>query len=51
LNRFLSDKKPIFAYTKAAEVFKDDSAFYKECDILIPAALERAVNKYNADRI
>ena len=45
LYRFLQDKKPIFAYTKAAEVYKDDSAFYKECDILIPAALERAVNK------
>jgi len=27
------------------ETFKDDTAFYKPCDIAIPAAVEKSVNK------
>ena len=33
------------------EYFEDDEVFYRECDILIPAALEQAINIYNADKI
>jgi len=33
-----------------AESFDNDAAFYKPCDILIPAAIEKSVNKHNADK-
>lgn len=34
-----------------AQSFKDDSAMYQPCDVLVPAALEQAINKHNADKI
>jgi len=33
-----------------AESFEDDTAFYKPCDIAIPAAIEKSVNKKNAHK-
>ena len=36
-------KKSLFNYPNA-EAFLDTQIFYKQCDILIPAALEKAIN-------
>lgn len=33
------------------KVVSDDSGFYQPCDILIPAALEQAINRNNVDKI
>jgi len=40
-------------YPKAKEVFVDTpmEAMYKECDILIPAAIENSITKFNVERI
>ena len=38
--------KTIIGFPGAKETFKDDSVLYKSCDILIPAALEKVINKY-----
>jgi glutamate dehydrogenase (NAD(P)+) len=33
-----------------AESFSDDTAFYKPCDICIPAAIEKSIHKQNAEK-
>jgi glutamate dehydrogenase (NAD(P)+) len=33
-----------------AESFSDDTAFYKPCDICIPAAIEKSIHKKNAEK-
>lgn len=50
LYRYRSLKQTIKTYP-IGQQFEDDSAFYKECDILIPCALENAIHKGNADKI
>ena len=44
--------KNFAGYTKA-QVFGKDAMeiMYKECDILIPAAIEKSINKYNMEKI
>lgn len=49
LLKYRQEKGTIVGFP-GAESFKDDTAFYKECDILIPAAVEKSVNKFNADK-
>lgn len=41
----------IFNFTGAKERFKDASVMFKECDILVPAALEKSINKDNMDKL
>jgi len=43
-------KKSICDYPKA-ETIRDNSVMFKPCDILIPAALERSINRHNADKL
>lgn len=45
--------KTFAKYTKAKQVLTDDhmSVMYKECDILIPAAIEKSINKSNMAQI
>jgi len=45
-----NEKKSIFGYPDA-ESFRDNSVMYKECDLLIPAAIEKAINIHNAHLI
>merc|ERR1719188_55209 len=33
------------------QVYEDDTAFYLDCDVLIPAAMEKAINQDNAHKI
>ncbi len=42
-----SSTKGVYDYPQAKERFKDSSVISKECDILIPAALEKSINKFN----
>jgi len=49
LLEFRRTKGTILNYP-GAETFKDDAAFYKPCDIAIPAAVEKSVNKQNAGK-
>ena len=39
----------IFNFPGSKERFKDASVMYKHCDILIPAALEKTINKNNME--
>jgi len=50
LLEFRKTKGSILDYP-GSESFKDDTAFYKPCDIAIPAAVEKSVNKQNAGRL
>lgn len=50
LLEYKSHKGKIFGYP-GAESYEGDDAFYKPCDILIPAAVEKSVNKHNAGKI
>jgi len=50
LDAYRKKNKTIVGFP-GAENFKDDSAFYKPCDILIPAAIEKSINMYNADKL
>ena len=43
--------KKIIGFPDAQSFIQDDSALYKDCDIFIPAALEKAVNKKNARKL
>jgi len=49
LLEYKNSKGTIYGFP-GCESFQDDSAFYKPCDILIPAAVERSVNKHNAHK-
>ncbi len=42
--RFQNSQQSIKNFPNA-ETFLNDNAFYKPCDILIPAAIEKSVNK------
>lgn len=42
--KFNNPKQSITNYPEA-QTFLNDSVFYKPCDILIPAAIEKSVNK------
>lgn len=46
-----SHNKGIYGYPKVTKNFLDDSALYYETDIVIPAALEKAINRKNADKL
>jgi len=50
LDAYRKKNKSIVGFP-GAENFKDDEAFYKPCDFLIPAAIEKSVHKYNAERL
>jgi len=49
LNEYKISKGSIYGFP-GAESFTDDTAFYKQCDICIPAAIEKSVNKHNAHK-
>jgi glutamate dehydrogenase (NAD(P)+) len=51
LETYKKTHKTINGFPKATEHYKDDTVMYKECDVLIPAAMEKAVNKFNADKM
>lgn len=42
-----SQTKGVYNFPKAKERFKDANVITKQCDILIPAALERSINQKN----
>jgi glutamate dehydrogenase (NAD(P)+) len=46
-----SHNKGIYGYPKITKNYMDESAIYHECDILIPAAMEKSINKKNADKL
>lgn len=46
-----SPTKGIYNYPKAKERFKDFTVMHKECDVLIPAAMEKTINKTNMDKL
>ena len=48
--RTKNEKRSIFGYP-GAECHRDNSVMYRECDVLIPAATEKAINKHNADKL
>ena len=48
LFEFKASKKSILGFPKA-ESYNDDCAFYRSCDILIPAAVEKSINKYSEE--
>jgi len=50
LREHILAKNGVQGYT-GAEYYQDDRAYYMETDILIPAALERALNQDNAEKI
>jgi len=50
LDQYRKKNKSIVGFP-GAESYKDDEAFFKACDFLIPAAVEKSVNKFNAERI
>lgn len=41
----------VYNFPGAKERFKDASVMFKECDILVPAALEKSINKDNMDKL
>jgi glutamate dehydrogenase (NAD(P)+) len=51
LEEYRKKHRSIMGYPGASEQWKHDGAMYQECDILIPAAIEKSVNKFNAERI
>jgi glutamate dehydrogenase (NAD(P)+) len=50
LSRFRALKNSITSYPNV-ESFTDDSVLYKECDLLVPAALQSTINQHNARKI
>lgn len=46
-----SPSKGVYNYPKAKERFKDASVMHKECDILIPAAMEKTINMHNMEKL
>ena len=44
------EHRTIVGYPKA-EAYKGENLLYEKCDILIPAAIEKVINKNNADKI
>jgi len=50
LYRYRTLKQTIASYP-IGDAFSDDRVMYMKCDILIPAALEKAIHKDNADKI
>jgi glutamate dehydrogenase (NAD(P)+) len=51
LNTYRTKHRSIMGFPGAKESWKHDGAFYQQCDILIPAAVEKSVNRFNAERI
>ncbi len=49
--RYRQDKKTVVGYPNAKVIKNSSSALELECDILIPAALEKQITDANADRI
>lgn len=49
--RYRQDKKTVVGYPNAKVIKNSASALELECDILIPAALEKQITDANADRI
>ncbi len=49
--RYRQDKKTVIGYPHAKVIKNSSSALELECDILIPAALEKQITEDNADRI
>lgn len=41
----------IFNFPAAKERFKDEAVMYKNCDILVPAALEKSINMRNMEKL
>lgn len=48
--RMTNERKSIFGYPDA-ECHRDNRVMFRECDVLIPAATEKAINKHNANDI
>lgn len=46
-----SPTKGVYNYHGAKERFKDASVMNKKCDILIPAAMEKTINKHNVHNL
>jgi len=51
LNTYRTKHRSIMGFPGVKENWKHDGAFYQPCDILIPAAIEKSVNRFNAERI
>ena len=47
---FKTKNKGIKNYPGATSNWADESAIYEKCDMFIPAAMERTINKKNAHR-
>lgn len=51
LEDYLMEHKTIVGYPKAKAYEPKDELLFEECDILIPAACEKAITKDNAHKI
>jgi len=43
--------RSILGFAGARDEWKHDGAMYQQCDILVPAAIEKSVNRFNSERI
>lgn len=43
--------KGIYNFPNIKERFKDASVIFKECDIFVPAAMEKSINKNNVEKL